>query len=250
MKWSISIAGIVELLCGERVVILYSAAEEPALLWALTRTSYVVPACNSLSVYDFCTCWTRQVISVRAITHCRPTFIRRPKSYLNVVWNQRPQFLHVLFVLELEKRYRTAAVLPRVQMKDNPRNVHGDELVSAARRVRWFWTFGHGLDDLTRRAHTNPVVRRQVDLVIRSAPEIRQQKTVDLVRDFDLLPLAELAFVMQNVSPDRSSAVVAAFPLQIDRVASGTRGVEEWRSRWNCVQNIHHNQFTINRIIV
>lgn len=49
-----------------------------------------------------------------------------------------------------------------------------------------------------------------------------------------LLPFARLSLVVQNVTPDRGTAVVPVLPLDVDGIAGRAGGVQQRGCRWNC----------------
>lgn len=111
-------------------------------------------------------------------------------------------------------------------MQSNPRDVNSDELVAGTGRFVRLRALCGSLDDLAGPAHADAIVRRQVHLIIVAAPEPRQDEAAYFVRYLEFLPLAGLAFVVQNVPSDRRAAIVAIFPLHVDGIATGTSRVQ------------------------
>lgn len=107
-------------------------------------------------------------------------------------------------------------------MQGDPRDINRDKFVTISRRIVRLPAFCGRLDDLAGSAHADAIVRCQIHLIVVAAPESRQDEAAHFVRYLEFFPLAGLTFVMQDVTPDRRAAVVAVFPLHIDRIATGT----------------------------
>ena len=119
-----------------------------------------------------------------------------------------------------------------MQVQRDPRDVHRYEFV--AWRIVGFRALSRCLHNLARRAHTDAIVRRQVDLVIGTAPELRELIAGRLVGELDLFPLAELALEVEDVAAHGRASVVAVLPLDVDRVARRARSVEQRCGWWYC----------------
>lgn len=155
-------------------------------------------------------------------------------SYLDIIRHQRPNIFAILPVLELEMRDRASPVVPHAQMKSDPRHVHGDEFITVAGRILRLRSVRRRFHYLAWRAHADPIVRRQIHLIIVPAPQPRQHETVDLVGDLHLLPFARFPFVVEDITPDRGAAIVPVLPLDVDRITRRAGRVKQRGSRWNC----------------
>lgn len=111
-------------------------------------------------------------------------------------------------------------------MQSNPRDVNSDKFVTGTGRFVWLRALRGRLDDLAGSPHADAIVRRQVHLIIVAAPEPWQDEAAHFMRHLEFLPLAGLAFVVQNVSSDRRAAIIAIFPLHVDGIATGTGCVQ------------------------
>lgn len=90
--------------------------------------------------------------------------------------------------------------------------------------------------DLARASATDPVERRQRELVPGPALQSFQKMRVRLPIDHHFLPLGELATIGQQESLDGSATIVALFPLQLDSVGCGAGGEQSRRSWRHCAK--------------
>lgn len=140
-------------------------------------------------------------------------------------------------VFDHEVEQRTAPVLPRVQLQRNERLIRFDQLMLDGRdrfrpiRLRRL--------DLARAPATDPVERRQRELVPGPALQSFQKIRVRLPVDHHFLPLGELATIRQQESLDGGAPVVPLFPLQLDRVGRGAGGEQSRRSWRHCAKFTH-----------
>lgn len=146
--------------------------------------------------------------------------------YLDIIRHRCPNVLPVLPVLQLEVRDRAAAVVPHAQVKGDPRYIHYYEFIGVTRRVFRLRPFGGGLHDLAGRSHTDPIERGHVHLIDITAPQTRQDVTVDIIRHLHLFPFTGLPLVVKNITPDLRPAIVAALPLDVDRITRRAGGVK------------------------
>lgn len=106
-------------------------------------------------------------------------------------------------------------------MQSNPRDIHCDELIAVSRGFVGFRALCGCFNDITGSTHTDTIIRRQVHLIIIAAPETRQDETAHFVGYLEFFPFTGFAFVMQNVTSDSGTTVIAVFPLYVDRIAAG-----------------------------
>lgn len=59
---------------------------------------------------------------------------------------------------------------------------------------------GEGVDDVTRQTGADPVVGRDVELVPRATPEVRQLVGVRLGLDVNLLPVSVVSLVVDHIA--------------------------------------------------
>lgn len=90
--------------------------------------------------------------------------------------------------------------------------------------------------DLARASATDPVERRQCELVPGPALQSLQKMRVRLPIDHHFLPLGELAAVGQQESLDGGATIVALFPLQLDSVRRGAGGEQSRRGWRHCAE--------------
>lgn len=101
--------------------------------------------------------------------------------------------------------------------------------------------------DLARASATDPVERRQRELVPGPALQPLQKMRVRLPIDHHFLPLGELATIGQQESLDGGATIVALFPLQLDSVRCGA-GCEQSRRSWrHCARLTRLILLIINR---
>lgn len=59
---------------------------------------------------------------------------------------------------------------------------------------------GEGVDDVTRQTGADPVVGRDIELVSRATPEVRQLVGVRLGLDVNLLPVSVVSLVVDHIA--------------------------------------------------
>lgn len=124
--------------------------------------------------------------------------------------------------------------MPRVQLQRNERLIRFDQLMldgwNRFRPIRLRRL------DLARASATDPVERRQCELVPGPALQSLQKMRVRLPIDHHFLPLGELAAVGQQESLDGGATIVALFPLQLDSVGRGAGGEQSRRGWRHCAE--------------
>lgn len=128
-----------------------------------------------------------------------------------------------------------AAIAPRVQPARDARRIVGDHLRllglhgCIALRVR--------VDDVARQSGADAIVRRNVQLILGAAPEVAQQMCIRLRVDLQLLPIAVVALVVDDIAQDGRSAISHIRPFQLQTVR--IRADDEQRGRIG--RHPHHN---------
>ena len=90
--------------------------------------------------------------------------------------------------------------------------------------------------DLAGASATNPVEGCQRELVPGAALQTFQEMRVCFPIEHHFLPLGELSTIGQQESLDRGAAIVALFPLQLDRVGCGPGGEQSRRGWRHCAK--------------